>query len=127
MCMMLRVFVMSLAMSIAGASPYKPRLVSVVGEQQGAVEMKVGDVVCFQPFRLPTTPKNLKASMKVSAKGDKCLATIGGLHAPDEVIVKTLFFWAMQPGKTTLKLELLDGDGEDGEVRDTEEYHVEIK
>jgi len=104
------------------------RLIVVRGSPaDGAITVRVGDVVQLQPFSLPVTPDYLEAKLHVDLEGDQVLEVIGQATTPVSGEGRTAlstFLLAREPGQTTAKVSVAI-EGQKAPARHRASYVVE--
>src|SRR6185437_14405628 len=75
-----------------------------------------GDMLQFEPFRVPIVPRSLRAALRVTTRGDRALEWIGQttVEPPGDqagASRRAAFLYARQAGKTTVEIVLIDKGG----------------
>lgn len=84
------------------------------GKYEGAINVRVGDVIQLNPFRLPVTPKFLDAELKVEAQEDRVIDVIGQRPTPSTTegrSGRSVFLFVQREGRTTVAVSLVDDKG----------------
>ena len=92
-------------------------------DHQGPVRVQPGDVIEVWTRPLPVIPENLESRFRASREG-RGVELVGETLPHKEGTMEHLFFFkAFDPGPATLKVELVNAEGE---VREALSYAVEV-
>lgn len=93
-------------------------------DYQEVIRVQPGDVIEVWTRPLPVIPANLEARFRASKLGPGVELVGEALPHKEGTMERLYFFKAFDPGPATLKVELLDRDGQ---VRETFSYRAEVQ
>lgn len=92
-------------------------------DHQGVLRVEPGDVVEVWTTPLAVIPENLEARFRASREGRGVELVGEALPHKEGTMERLYFFKAFDPGEATLKVELLNAEGQ---VRETWTYRVQV-
>ncbi|MDH4179191.1 MAG: hypothetical protein OEV33_01670 [Armatimonadota bacterium] len=92
-------------------------------DHQGLVNVQPGDVIEVWTRPLPVIPENLESRFRASKEGGGVELVGETLPHKEGTMERLFFFKAFDPGPATLKVELVNAEGE---VREAWSYAVEV-
>ncbi len=123
--LLLAVTVPAMCVLHADDDPMRKHTVWVVPwDYREVIRVQPGDVIEIWTRPLPVIPANLEARFRASKLGRGVELVGETLPHKEGTMERLYFFKAFDPGPATLKVELLDRDGQ---VRETFTYRAEVQ
>lgn len=115
---------LAVGLLFAGSEPMTKHAVWVVPwDHRGTLQVETGDVIELWTEPLAVIPRNLESRWRASCAGRGVELVGEALPHKEGTMERLFFFKAFDPGPATLKVDLLD---KEGQVLESWSYRVEV-